>query len=271
MRIYGKLVIGVLSMSACAEADGGERRQRVIAADFQLAFSPVYSAFDGVNVFKVPLAADPSVEVDSWEIIDAEGNLREDAADIEEHRDGLVTHLTVRKAGDYVILAHSGRRTGCSELHVTSVSPEQVRSGAERYATTLALTPPAEGHSEMGLPEDMTCASCHGQGPDYLAIEQTPYQASGFSDEQLAAMITKAIKPAADEPSSPTRCLPYTYKRSGPGVPLSLFRWWHSWDATEQEAADLVAYMRSIPPVSQGSLDFQGLIGEPGEAKVSRP
>jgi hypothetical protein len=79
-----------------------------------------------------------------------------------------------------------------------------------------------------------------------LAVEHTPQQTGGYSDDDLKKIITMGMKP----PGSVSKT----------GVPLAIYQWFHTWMASPEEQMGLVVYLRSLAPESQGMLDFGGLM-----------
>jgi hypothetical protein len=245
------LVAVALTLDACAVLDPDEGARRDIASDFVISFSPVYSAFEEDHDYQVPLFAEPGVEVDRWEVVDAEGYLQDDVADISRWAEINGVVLRPRRAGDYVVLAHAGERTGCTELHVTQGTPELWSLGEQRYHNLLRLSSQPEA---IQLPEDVSCASCHGTGASFLAIEYTPLQTAGLSDQQLTAAITMGIRPDRSQASGPTRCRPYISNTPSSGVPAAIYRYFHTWQATADEGAALVQYLRSLAPIPEAQV-----------------
>ena len=91
-----------------------------------LKFSPMFSAYDGVHIFKVPVqveGADPaSVE---WSAS------KEGMVDIEPTPDGVM--LTTLAGGEVTIMAKAGDLGASSLLTITEVAPEIYDLGKERY------------------------------------------------------------------------------------------------------------------------------------------
>src|SRR5262245_55957834 len=100
-------------------------------------YSPLYTAFDGQHSFQSVVATFEDIEVDSWEIVESEGYVQHDVAKLEREPRWDGVKLTTRSEGDYVLLAHAGERTGCTELRIEAVSPDAVEAGQELYETAM--------------------------------------------------------------------------------------------------------------------------------------
>lgn len=264
MQVSRKKLVGVaalaMTMAACGSdsEDGGGAKP--ILNDFALAFSPIYTAYDGEHQFQVPIVPQGGVTVDTWEIVDEKGVPQDDVADFVNDATLGGTMLTTRKAGDYFVLAHAGKQTGCAHLHITEAVPTDWSTGNDRYNNEIMLsTIVPEGMMPMMLPDDISCKNCHGTGAQFLSVEHTPQQTAGYSDDELANILTMGMKPTPD-PAQPAQCTPYAWNPSKTGVPLPIYRWFHTWAATPEETKGLVVYLRSLPPKTQGMLDFGGLM-----------
>lgn len=244
----------VLAAAGCfSETDDASS----IASDFGLAFSPIFSAYDGVHEYRVPVIALNVPQPDRWEIVDASGNPAPDAATITE---GMLpggvegAMLTTGRAGSFVLLAHLGDETGCAELHISKGDPDLWIFGKERYADArrVAGLTRATATGDAHVPEDAACKSCHGAERDAPIREFTPQQFGGRSDEELVSILTNGELSQA--PKLRSRC--ETLPRLDPGgyshTDLSAF---HRWSMTSDERAGLILYLRSIAPVSLSELD----------------
>jgi hypothetical protein len=250
--------------AACGGDDGGSSSSgggpSAIVSDFGLAFSPIYTAFDGEHDFRVPIVSVGDVVVDTWEIVDQNGKVVKDVADVTKDSGGGVT-LKTRKAGDYIVLAHAGKQTGCAELRITAGTPDQWKTGEQRYNNSIMLTSLLPmGMMAPTLPKDISCKNCHGTGAMFLAVEHTPQQTGGYSDTDLANILTMGVKPNPPDAAASGKCQPYVWSSmSKTGVPLQLYKYFHTWQATPEETTGLVLYLRSLAPTAQGALDFGGL------------
>jgi hypothetical protein len=207
----------------------------------------MYSAYDGMHTFQIPVVPQGGVTVDKWEIVDANGKVQTDVADFVDQPSFGGTMITTRKAGDFVVLAHAGKQSGSAQIHITSADPSVWQTGESRYNDNITLdTLIPTGTSTAGIPKDVSCANCHGDGANFLDVQHTPQQTGGYSDDDLKKIITMGMKPPG--------------AKSKTGVPLALYAYFHTWMATDDEQQGLVIYLRSLTPKSQGALDFAGLM-----------
>jgi hypothetical protein len=210
----------------------------------------MYSAFDGEHVFKLPVAPLGGVAVDSWQVVDDRGVARKDVVDFVPDASFRGAMITTRKSGDYTVKACAGDQIGSASLHITPVDPSVWATGQQRYGEETVL--PVGPGDNIEQPRNLSCKNCHGEGPNYVAVEYTPQQAGGYSDAELGNSITMGMKPAGEAVDS--------------GVPLALYEWFHTFMATDEERQGLVIYLRSFEPKSQGALDFGGLTPANGAA-----
>jgi hypothetical protein len=242
-------ITAALATGACYSNEAGSSCDTVSTqpSDFPLVFSPMYSAFDGEHVFKLPVAPLDGVSVDRWEVLDDRGVARKDAIDFVPDASFGGAMITTRKSGDYTVRACAGNQIGSAPLHITQADPSVWATGQQRYAEEIVLPMPM-----MPVPAGVTweparnlsCKNCHGEGPMYLDVEHTPQQTGGYSDAELGNIITMGTKPADEIVDS--------------GIPLAIFQWFHTWMATDEERQGLVIYLRSLEPKSHGALDFDG-------------
>jgi hypothetical protein len=281
MQVSRKTWLGVaavaLTMTACGSDSGDDSASGGLGVehnDFGLAFSPIYSANDGQHTFQVPVVPQGGVAVDSWELYDSSGKKVTDAADFAKDASFGGAMITTKKAGDYTILAHAGKQTGCAKFTVTSGTPDQWNTGEARYNNSImlsSLVPDMSMLMNYMLPKDISCKNCHGDGAMFLDVEHTPQQTGGYSDADLAKILTMGMKPTPPDPSIPAECTPYAYMRSKTGVPLAIYQWFHTWQATPDEVTGLVLYLRALKPETQGMLDFGGLMPPPPGGGTATP
>ena len=224
-----------------------------------ILFSPMYSGYDGTNTYSIPAIVSGVTDV-KWKADP------EDAVDIEPDAMSGGVIITTRKAGVVKITATAGPLSGSSMLNITQYTPEERAMGEMRYNNMIPL-PDFMFDRDAGMPrpqdivipDDLSCANCHGTGAAALDVEHTPQQTGGYSDEQLIGIITMGMKPPGSMFHTP--------------VPPFLYQMFHTWGASEAEKKGLVAYLRSLAPKSQGPLDFAGLInrGRMGAAGSAAP
>ncbi len=192
--------------------------------DHALFFSPLYSGYDGVNVFQVPITVRGYVGID-WETD------RPDLVDLEKVNDNTAM-ITTRGAGTARIIARAGSWRGSAPITITGFEPEERERGEALYSKQLLPPPPA---GTFILPSDVSCRGCHDGGPDALSVKYTPQQTGGYSDEELSAIVSRGATPPRSNWFS--------------GVPMQLYVMLHTWpEMTGADVRALVAYLRSLPP-----------------------
>jgi len=244
------VVIASVSTVACGSSDGGSVGPKVdpnAPSDFPLVFNPMYTAYDGKHDFEVPVVPQGGITVDKWEIADTTGKVLTDVVDFRPEPSFGGAMIKTRKSGDYFVVAHAGKQTGLARIHITKADPTVWETGSMRYNNTIMLSSIIPmGGAAMMLPKDISCKNCHGDGAMFLAVQHTPQQTGGYSDDELKKIITMGMKPAGSV--------------SKTGVPLAIYQWFHTWMASDEEQMGLVIYLRSLAPKSQGDLDFGGLM-----------
>jgi hypothetical protein len=260
MQVSRKMFVGIAALAigaaACGSSDGGGTAPvNIMESDFPLVFLPMYTAFDGMHDFKVPVVPQGGIVVDKWDIADMKGVVQAPGtvADITPEPTYGGAMIKTRKGGDWLVVAHAGKQQGIAPIHITQVDPSVWSTGEMRYNNTIMLTSiiPMGGAATM-LPKDISCKNCHGDGAMFLDVQHTPQQTGGYSDDDLKKIITMGMKP----PGAVSKT----------GVPLAIYQWFHTWMASDAEQMGLVVYLRSLPPKSQGDLDFGGLMPPMGGA-----
>jgi hypothetical protein len=191
--------------------------------------------------FKVP-AVVQGVRADKWTCSD------KDAVDFEVDGVANGVMITTRKAGTFTITATAGKRVGTAPLVVTAATEEDWTRGKDRYnnAIPLMLTPQMLQGGFM-LMQNLACTNCHGSGAMFLAVEHTPQQTGGYTDDEIKNIFMNGTKP------------PGASYGSLPGIER-FYPMFHKWTADEAEYKGLVVYLRSLEPKTQGALDFMGLV-----------
>lgn len=205
-----------------------------IDLDSAILFSPVYSAYDGVHVFSVPVTVLRYTEV-KWETD------REDLVELKPIDTNTVMIETLG-AGTARIIARVGPLSGSTVLTITEFEPEEWAIGERLYAG--GAQPQIDRNSLM-FQDDLSCGTCHSGAADALSYETTPQQLGGYSDGELSDIITMGIKP------------PQPGWRSA--VPMFIYTMLHTLSLSDAETRALLAYLRSITPASAGERGFGGL------------
>jgi len=214
--------------------------------ELSLVFSPMYSGYDGVHEYKVPVivegiknatftASDPSM------------------VDIQKTAEGAM--ITTRKAGKVTITAKAGGLRGTSELTITQFTPAEWEAGKQRYTMGQALVLPTFDPCKPivtppTISNELSCTNCHGTTASFGDIEHTPQQTGGYSDDELVTIFTQAKKPAGIGMHTM--------------IPQQIWQFFHKWKVDETQKKGVVAYLRALPPKAQGALDFNGLRGDGG-------
>jgi hypothetical protein len=210
-----------------------------VGDELDVLFSAMYSAYDGQHQFRLPAIA-MGIQGATWSARPA------DAVELEPDFETGGVMITMRRAGDVRIIARAGALSGSAMLRITASTPEQWELGRRLYDDELPL--PADvldGAPGLHVPDVLSCSNCHGRSASALDVEHTPQQTGGFSDEELAALVTMGAKPA----SRPVRTM----------LPAQFVAAVHTWNASVAQKQALVTYLRSIAPATQGPLDFPPL------------
>jgi hypothetical protein len=219
----------------------------------QVLFNPMYSAFDGVHPFKVPAIVD---NVDpatvTWSLSDSSmADLVVDPA-----LGGVM--ISPRKAGKVTVIATAGKQRGTSLLTITDATPDDWATGNMRYNNGVVLTGGLpRGNADGGVMKDVACTNCHGDtatmGP-YRTVSHTPQQTGGFSDDDLLSIFTMGKVPVGGY-------------FDGTVVNYPMWRTFHSWQMSPQEAKGIIVYLRSLTPQAQAGMrgDFGGRGGRRGD------
>ena len=258
----------------------------------KLTYSPMYSAFDGVHKFQVPVHVEKTtIELSGWSAIPA------DAVQIDPDPEGGGVLLTVLKDTPEVTIAArttgSTALGGTATLHVTKGTPEEWAVGQQRYTTgadwtivdPASLPPELQGMdlSKLTLediytilgpirftellaqvperianspppPSNLKCTNCHSSGAKYFEVQHTPTQIAQISDADVATIFTKGMKPA----SVAFRVLPKDLQPRYVEM--------HHWMATDAEIKGLIVYLRSLTPKGQGDI-----LGTDGKYQPAQP
>jgi hypothetical protein len=220
-------------------ATGGAGGGSTCATQFPIIFSPVYSAYDGQNTYKVPLIAYGITETVKWTASDPEAvDFTPDRVDFGDGGaiPGRGVMLQTRKAGKFTITATAGTACGTTDLTVTQATPAMRETGSNRYNNGVPIS--------FDGGRTPACNNCHGStNPGGLVdVQHTPQQTGGYSDEELTNIFLKGEKPA------------------GGGcrvVPCGTWTSFHKWDVNEEEAKGIIFYLRSLEPAPQQGITIR--------------
>jgi hypothetical protein len=227
----------------------------------KLVYSPMYSAFDGKHTFQVPVHVDgATVDISGWKAIPASAvTFDPDTAG------GGVLVTVLDGTAEITIAASNGMVGGTAPLRITTGTPDQWEAGKARYSNGVDYVldidfsriidptwmPPTP-------PPNLACNNCHSMGAKYFEIQHTPAQAARFSDDDLATIFTKGMKP----PGIGFRVIPAMV---GNETAVDLYAMFHKWDATADEIKGLIIYLRSLTPMGQGDIALpDGTYAPPG-------
>jgi hypothetical protein len=196
--------------------------------------------------FQVPAVVN-GIKADKWESSDPK------AVDFDTSGVPNGVMITTRKAGKFTITATAGKRKGSVTLNVTAATEDDYTRGEARYNNAIMLNfMPGQimggaGGTPFMLNNNVSCKNCHGSGAQFLAVEHTPQQTGGYTDDEIKNIFENGMKPAGAKWGSL------------PGI-MMYYPLFHKWAASPEEYQGLVVYLRSLEPKSQGMLDFMGLV-----------
>lgn len=225
------LVALALGIAGC----GGEPNY---TSTLNIAFSPMYSGYDGVHTYQVPATINNTAGPVKWSASDSS------MVDLVPDPNGIDVMITTKKAGKVTIQATTADAIGKSVLNIESFTPAQWAAGMNRYTSgpVVSLGQAVRGQGDHGA----QCAGCHGDSATSSAIEHTPEQTGGYTDDQITNIFLNGILPTQDQSNSLF-------------VSPMFFKSFHNWTvASADEQAGLIAYLRSLAPKAQGALDFGG-------------
>lgn len=227
----------------------------------QLAFNPMYSAFvdDPSLTFQLPTIVNGASGAGVKWSVDDPTKVKVEPGDASG---GAL--LTMLKAGDATITARLGDSCGTAPLHITEATKADWQAGNDRYnnmnplptvmtdANGIPIMPPGGFTSNFIDPPDHppACTNCHGDTATssyFRTVSHTPQQTGGFSDDQLAGIITMAAVPMAGYFDNSI-------------IPQQFWMFFHRWaDITDPKG--MVTYLRSLTPKMQsGRTDFGGFM-----------
>lgn len=219
---------------------GGTGGGNTCTSGFPIIFSPVYSAFDGTNTYKVPVIAYGITGEVKWTSSDPDA-VYFDPGKVEfgdAGAPGAAAMITTRKVGEFTITASSGTSCGTTKLTVTQATAEERERGSNRYNNGVPL--------QLDGGRTPACNNCHGStNPNQmlLDVQHTPQQTGGYSDEEMKNIFLKGEKPANGGCRVVTPC----------GTWTSI----HKWEVSDDEAKGIIFYLRSLEPAPQGGITFR--------------
>ena len=234
-------LLSLLVLTACSSTkDAAPSAKRVTCEinQLQIVFAPMFSAYDGAHLFKVPATvegADPGTI--KWS---ASNSAMVDI--VTEAAVGGVM-ISPRASGTVNIIATAGSVCGVSLLTITEATSDDWMVGNMRYNNGVVLIGPVTlggSRPDAGM-RDVACTNCHGPTATmnaFRTVSHTPQQTGGFSDEDLLNIFTKGILPLDGYFDSSV-------------VPFNQWRQFHLWQMSPQEAKGVIVYLRSLTPEPQ--------------------
>jgi hypothetical protein len=262
-------------MLACGSAQGTEEPPPE-PNTLKLSFSPMYSAYDGVRVYQLPVTLEPAAydpnSTDPVELSSVRWKVDAKYASQQEYPDlpgGVL--LTTKASGKTIVTAEarskSGRRLqGTAVLNITKAEAAEWDLGEARYNNNvpIEIADPDEANriANMtgGYPFDpnASCANCHNNSSEFLGagvtIEHTPQQTAGYSDEELISIFTMGSKPAGGKFHSPIF-------EGQPAVFVErAYKQMHTWQIAPEVERGIVYKLRSITPKTQEQIDYDRIL-----------
>jgi len=205
----------------------------------------VFSGYDGVRTFKVPLRVRCNqVSLSAWHVEPAGAVTF--AVDPDNASGVLAT--VAQPVSTIRIAAINGSLGGIAVLHVTVGTPQQYALGEDRYNNGADWMLDILNSSLP--PPNTKCSTCHGENSSAgFDIQITPTQIARLSDAQLNAIFLSGTKPA----DVPFRVLPPTIiLGSTTYTDAELYERFHDWNASSDALAGMALYLRALTPRGQG-------------------
>ena len=216
----------------------GCKGEPTYTSTLNIAFSPMYSGYDGVHTYQIPATINNTDGPVTWTASD------KSMVDLTPDPNGIDVMITTKKAGKVTIQAVAGDAMGKSVLTIEQFTPDQWAAGMNRYTTGDIVTLQQAFHHTGS--KNAMCAGCHSSQPNSPAIEHTPEQTGGYTDDQITNIFMNGVLPVQDQSNSLF-------------VSPMFFMGFHTWTLdSPDEMLGLVAYLRALAPKSQGSIDFGG-------------
>ncbi len=226
-----------------------------------VAFNPMYSAFDGTNMYTIPAVVRGSNGKVTWS---ADKRMVGMQVDPERSNEVLIQTL---QAGNVVINVQSDDgRCGSALLFISQAAVSDWKIGSARYNDGMSLhlaagaAPGNMSPLEKGGESGPACTSCHGEtatnGP-FTDVSHTPEQTGGFSDNDLLNIILRGDFP--DGGFFDTSIVTYAGWHN-----------FHRWaDITPDQQKGIITYLRSLTPRDQkGAVNFNAFDMDSGSPPV---
>jgi hypothetical protein len=220
-----------------------------VDAGLTVAFSPMYSAYDGKHLFRIPAVVRGSNGMVTWS-----ADSRMVGMQVDSERPNEVLIQTLKPGNVLINVESTDGKCGSAVLFISAATVSDWEIGNARYnngqSVHLAAGANAGGGSplEQGTMGGPACTNCHGEtatnGP-YTDVSHTPEQTGGFSDDDLLGIILHGNFP--DGGFFDTRV-------------ANPFAWhnFHQWaDIKPDQQRGIITYLRSLTPaVQKGQANF---------------
>jgi hypothetical protein len=218
--------------------NGGGNEPTGELGTLKLLFSPMYSAYEPEHKYQIPVILEDGQKGATFTASDPS------KVDVANTPEGAL--LTMKGAGKVTITAKLGSESGSATLTITEATPDDWKRGEARYTNGIDALPTDGGTVSIAAlgtrnPEG-ACTTCHSETAKILNIQHTPQQTGGYTDDELVTIFTQGDKPTGGVQRS--------------GIPEFLWGMAHKWDVEEADKKGLVTYLRSLPPKTQGEIDF---------------
>jgi hypothetical protein len=227
-----------------------------------VAFSPMFTGWDGVHTFQVPAvvkdvkATDVTWSASDTTLVSLAPDPNTGGIMITVNNNAPLKVDPSQTPSKVTITAQVNGQCGSSVLTITpSREDDDWHDGALRYNDGVDLRPAADAGGDGGVDKQVACTYCHGDSANgsFKDVSHTPEQIGGFSDDDLEKIIRQGIVPQGGYFDTSI---------------VSQDQWhsFHQWQMTNEELFGLLVYLRSLPPKPQtGSANFGGqLFGDGG-------
>ena len=212
----------------------------------KLEFDPMYSAYDGVHKFQIPVITRSIDGADlTWSASDP--SMVDFAPETLTPYHGVM--VTTRKAGTVSIIASAGTICGSALLTITAATPDDWEIGNARYNSGEVVSA-VRGQIRVADGGDAKCTNCHGDtamGP-YKTVSHSPVQTGGFSDDELVNIFQHGNVPEGGVFDTEI-------------VSYNQWHQFHQWGLSDDEAKGMIIYLRSLTPVIQNGGSNFGMRG----------
>jgi hypothetical protein len=249
----GLAALGVACSSSSSSGNGPPTaaipQSSCVDAGLTIAFNPMYSAYDGTHMFKIPAVVRGSNGMVTWSADKRMVGMQRD-----NERPNEVLIQTLQSGSVLINVESSDGKCGSSLLTISPATVSDWMIGERRYNNGQSVHLAAGANTGGGSPlEEGTmggpaCTNCHGEtatnGP-YTDVSHTPEQTGGFSDDDLLGIILHGNFPDGG------------FFDTSVANPVA-WHGFHQWsDIQPDQQRGIITYLRSLTPVNQrGSANF---------------